>query len=180
MEATTLADFDLLRDSRQDIRRQLWTEPSRREGMNLYFGIKRAKEEIVRLNVEIRRLLTFMIDDHRDFYRAIAANFIVDPILACELSWQWQYRHRIHSQIAFRLRQTASLKGFTGSLLHGVREGRELTADSIGLPPWAEEVLGLTEKHGDYDGDDDVQTEVEADLVVQLMENITVQPDADK
>jgi hypothetical protein len=47
MDAMTLADFDLLRDSRQDIRQQPWTQPSRCEVMNLYFGIKHAKEEIL-------------------------------------------------------------------------------------------------------------------------------------
>jgi hypothetical protein len=91
METTTLAEFDLLRDSRQDIWQQLWTQPSRHEAMNLYFGIKRAREEIQRLNIEIWRLVTFMIDDHCDFRRAVATNIIVNPTLACELSWQWEF-----------------------------------------------------------------------------------------
>jgi hypothetical protein len=125
MDATTLADFDLLRDAHQDIRQQPWTQPSRREAMNLYFGIQRAKEEIIRLNVETRRLITFMIDDHRNYYRTIAANIIVDPALAHELSRQWEYHNNIHSQIASRLRQTSQLKGFTGTLLPGTREGDE-------------------------------------------------------
>jgi hypothetical protein len=60
LKAATVADFDLLRDTRTDIRSLPWTEPSRREAMSYYFGIKRAHEEIIRLNVEITRLLTFM------------------------------------------------------------------------------------------------------------------------
>ena len=85
MDATTLADFDLLQDSRQDICQQPWTRPSRHEAMNLYFGIRHVKEEIVRLNVEIRHLVTFMIDDHHDFHHAISAKIIIDPALAREL-----------------------------------------------------------------------------------------------
>ena len=107
MDATTLADFDLLCDARQDIHQQLWTQPSRHEAMNLYFGIKQAKEEILQLNVEMWHLITFMIDDHHNFYHVIAANIIVDPTLAHELSCQWEYHGNIHSKIASRLHQTS-------------------------------------------------------------------------
>ena len=86
MDATTLANFDLLRDSHQDIHQQPWTQPSHHEAMNLYFGIKCAKEEILQLNIEICHLVTFMIDDHHDFYQAISANIIVEPALARKLS----------------------------------------------------------------------------------------------
>ena len=51
LKAATVADFDLLRDTQTDIRCLPWTEPSRREATSYYFGIKRAREEIVRLNV---------------------------------------------------------------------------------------------------------------------------------
>jgi hypothetical protein len=47
MDATTLVDFDLLWDSHQDVHQQPWTQPSRHEAMNLYFGIKCVKEEIL-------------------------------------------------------------------------------------------------------------------------------------
>lgn len=187
MDATTLADFDLLRDSRQDIRQQPWTQPSRREAMNLYFGIKRAKEEILRLNIEIRRLVTFMIDDHKDFHRAISTN--IDPALGQELSYQWEYRHQIHAQIASRLRQTSRLKGFTGTLLPGTREGRELVYTEGGLPKWATDVLGFIEAYDEVDGMDDATEQDDAtehdevlpnsDLVLQLLENISLQDTAD-
>lgn len=192
MDSTTLGDFDLLRDSRQDIRQQPWTQPSRREAMNLYFGIKRAKEEILRLNIEIRRLITFMIDDHHDFYRAISANIIIDPALAHELSCQWEHRHQIHSQIASRLLQTSRLKGFTGTLLPGTREGQELMDTTKGgLPSWATDIFELVET---YDEVDQMNIEVEeidedevfpkeivtdSDLVLQLLKNISVQDNLD-
>jgi hypothetical protein len=58
MNAVSVADFDLLRDTRQDIRTLDWAKVANHEGTVMYFGVKRAKEEICRLNVEIRRLLT--------------------------------------------------------------------------------------------------------------------------
>ena len=100
--AVNLADFDLLRSTRQDIRKLEWAQPANREGMVMYFKIKRAKEEIIRLNVEIRRLLTFIYDDHVDHYRAIHANLITDPTLAFELSTRSEYRNRIHEVIVYR------------------------------------------------------------------------------
>ena len=180
MDATTLADFDLLRDSREDIRQQPWTQPSRREAMNLYFGIKRAKEEISRLNIEIRRLVTFMIDDHHDFHRAIRANIIINPALGRELSYQWEYRHQIHSQIASRLRQTSRLNGFTGTLWPGTREGRELVYTEGGLPKWATDVFGFVEGYEEVDeieieGEEETEHDEalpNSDLVLELLKNI--------
>jgi hypothetical protein len=68
----TLADFDLLHDTH--IRLLPWTQPAHREATSLHFGIIQAQEEITQLNVEIRRLVTFMMDDHVDFYHAVASN----------------------------------------------------------------------------------------------------------
>jgi hypothetical protein len=53
MNKTSLAEFDLLRDTRDDVCRQPWAQPAQREAMVLHFGIKHAKEEIRHLNVEI-------------------------------------------------------------------------------------------------------------------------------
>ncbi|KAH9834663.1 uncharacterized protein C8Q71DRAFT_873190 [Rhodofomes roseus] len=66
LEMVSLAEFDLLRDARTDIRKEPWADRKNREAMNILFDMKRAEEEIERLNVEIPRLLTFMHDDHID------------------------------------------------------------------------------------------------------------------
>jgi hypothetical protein len=189
MEAMTLAKFDLLRDSRQDIRQQPWTQPAHRKAMNLYFGIKRAKEEILHLNIEIRRLVTFMIDDHRDFYRAVAANILQDPHLASELSHQWKYRQAIHAKIVSRLHQTSRLKGFTGTLLPSVREGCDAEVMGVGgLPGWAHIIFEHVETYdevefgdtGNNDEDGNLKEVVgDSGLVVQLLENIALQDGVD-
>lgn len=81
MNAVTVADFDLLRDTRQDVRTLEWAQAANREGMVMYFGIKCAKEEICRLNVEIRWLLTFLYNDYVDHYRAVVMHIITNPLL---------------------------------------------------------------------------------------------------
>ena len=61
---TFLADFDLLRDARQDVSGRPWATPAGRLAMDLYFKIERAREEITRLNVEIRRVATYIRDEN--------------------------------------------------------------------------------------------------------------------
>ncbi|KAG0695695.1 hypothetical protein DFH29DRAFT_984896 [Suillus ampliporus] len=60
VEYAFLADFDLLRNSREDVSQQQWATPTARQATNLYFKMCRAKEEITRLNIEIRRLVTYI------------------------------------------------------------------------------------------------------------------------
>ncbi|KAJ6583125.1 hypothetical protein DFH09DRAFT_1076280 [Mycena vulgaris] len=60
IDATTLSEFDLLRETKTDIRSLPWANPFNREAMVLYFHVKQAKEEINRLNVEIHCTLAFL------------------------------------------------------------------------------------------------------------------------
>ncbi|KAJ7603381.1 hypothetical protein DFH06DRAFT_1151911 [Mycena polygramma] len=144
VDTVTLADFDLLRDTRTDIRNLPWANPANREAMTFYFGIKRAKEEIRRLNVEIRRTITFMVDDHADYVRAIRAHEDTAPDFAHELRQQLTRRTHINAAIARQLRKTSRLPGFTGTLFPGTRVGRDpLLSEAEVLPSWAAEELGI-------------------------------------
>ncbi|KAL0566140.1 hypothetical protein V5O48_015882, partial [Marasmius crinis-equi] len=153
IEMATLAEFDLLKDTHLNIAQLPWARPENRQAMQLHFGIRRAEEEVVRLNVEIKRLVTFMLDDHADYHHAIAATELSDPELAVELSRQQFHRLAIHAHIAERLVQTSQLQGFTdptGDLLPGARRDREpeLT-DSVPLLTWATDIIGIQELHED-------------------------------
>lgn len=53
-----LGEFDLLRDAQQDVRERLWAKPEIRILTDQHFRLLRAKEEIQRLNIEMRRLRT--------------------------------------------------------------------------------------------------------------------------
>jgi hypothetical protein len=65
VEYAFLADFDLLRDTRDDIRKRPWATPAARLAMDSYFKLLRAEEEILRFNVEIRRFATFIPDENQ-------------------------------------------------------------------------------------------------------------------
>ncbi|KAJ7911697.1 hypothetical protein B0H13DRAFT_2328079 [Mycena leptocephala] len=60
---TFLADFDILRDPEGNAALRPWATPGARELMDTHFKIERAKEEIDRLNIEIRRLVTYIRDE---------------------------------------------------------------------------------------------------------------------
>lgn len=114
VDTVFLAELDILKDARQDIRQLKWADPMHREAALLHFNILRAQEEICRLNVEIRRLLTAMLDEHIDFMRAIEASKGDQPLIT-ELRRLWQIRDRLNAVVASRLVDTSRLKGFTGN-----------------------------------------------------------------
>ncbi|KAL0569696.1 hypothetical protein V5O48_012269 [Marasmius crinis-equi] len=149
LEMVTLADFDLLKDSRLDITQLAWTDEQVRRTMQLHFGLLRADEEITRLNVEIRRLVTFMVDRHANYFHAIRRVKDSDPNLAVLIKKDLEYYTDIDGRVAERLELTSCLSGFTGSLIPGERIGRdpELT-DTAPLPRWATSVLGLYRPQG--------------------------------
>jgi hypothetical protein len=173
IQAATLADFDLLRDARKNIRTLPWTEPLRREAMTLYFSIKCAHEEVQCLNVEIHRLITFMVDEHVDFYHAITNTLFVDPPLASYLSRKWQHHNETSTRIAHRLHQTRQLVGFSGSLEPGQRVGRASTSKvSVPLPDWT---IAIRVEQGSLQRSEEesaAQGDVDVEAVVQLMESL--------
>ncbi len=58
IEYTLLSEFDLLKDTREDIREKPWANSAVREASDAYYRIIRAQEEVHQLNIEIRRFVT--------------------------------------------------------------------------------------------------------------------------
>ncbi|KAG1877138.1 hypothetical protein C8R48DRAFT_591361, partial [Suillus tomentosus] len=116
-----LAKFDLLRHSCTDIRSNHWAKPAHREATTKYLKLLRAREEIVRLNIEIRRLRTAIHDEELHVTGTIHNLLISDPLLDSELKCQWHSRAAINAVHSSRLDQIASLTGFSGVNTIGVR-----------------------------------------------------------
>ncbi|THG96932.1 hypothetical protein EW026_g4986 [Hermanssonia centrifuga] len=66
---TFITEFDLLRNSysHEDISTKPWTVQVNREVAAKYFKILRAQDEIIHLNVECRRLQTYLRDEEEEF-----------------------------------------------------------------------------------------------------------------
>jgi hypothetical protein len=114
MKIADLAEFDLLKDTRQQICKKPWAKPAVREAIRLYLKIKRAQEEITRLNIEITRLITFMRDEFMNYRSAINASKNSDAFISQELLERHQYSNKITHQIVKRLIQVSKLSGFSG------------------------------------------------------------------
>ncbi|KAJ7852886.1 hypothetical protein B0H14DRAFT_3656102 [Mycena olivaceomarginata] len=103
-----LGDFDLLRDTTDSISSRPWTRRSYRLAMDSYFKILRAREEIQRLNIEIKRVVTWI--DNEDRSLDIANSVADQTCITCIGFWA-----------------LAKVPGFTGSVVPGISiEAREV------------------------------------------------------
>ncbi|KAK1232440.1 hypothetical protein PQX77_004416 [Marasmius sp. AFHP31] len=119
VEYSFLSDFDLLRDSRQDIRQEVWAKPAGRLAMDQYFRILGAQEEITRLNVEIHRLVTSIRDEDTFLQSMHRQTLPTNPPLAHQIENYRLERARFNHLHMDRLTKLSRMKGFTGSLAPG-------------------------------------------------------------
>lgn len=121
-----LAEFDLLKDAREDIRSEPWAHPATRVLTDKYFELLRAKEEIIRLNVEWRRVRTW-IKDERSLYLATvdALRSAGEDLLATALQTRWSHVEKTHRVIQFWLSKTQRLHGFSGNCARSKAKHRE-------------------------------------------------------
>ncbi|KAI0245897.1 hypothetical protein BJV78DRAFT_1086966, partial [Lactifluus subvellereus] len=106
-----LGDFELLKYSRNDIMRKPWTIPANREVANKYFKILRAREEINRLNVEVRRLDAWV--QHEDVTLLAAVNMATGSNLTAELRHCYEGRRRINNIHRVRILAIYHLEGYS-------------------------------------------------------------------
>lgn len=108
--------------------------------MDSFFKLERAKEEIVRLNIEIRRVLTHMRD--KDKFLRYRESIVqqTDPSLAHQIYIHRMEKGRFVEIHRKRFSQLLRLPGFTGNLSYGVSIDRTLHEGS--------------ENDMDVDGDD--------------------------
>ncbi|KAH7904631.1 hypothetical protein BJ138DRAFT_1138490 [Hygrophoropsis aurantiaca] len=125
VEYTFLADFDLLRESRQDVSTRPWASPAGRLAMDSYFKMCRAREEIQRLNVEVQRVSTYLQDEER-YLRACEDQLCEShPALAHQVSLRRNIRSRFTAHHLQRLNDISALSGFCGTIAPGLSAKNE-------------------------------------------------------
>ncbi|KAI5989484.1 hypothetical protein EDD15DRAFT_2171323 [Pisolithus albus] len=171
VEYAFLADFDLLRDTRQDISTRPWASPTARLAINTYFKLCRAEEEVVRLNVEIRRMVTYLVDEER-YVRACEALYQdAHPMLAYQIS-KYRTVHSRFTPLHLRyLEKISRLPGFNGMLSPGISVSCGL-GDSAGVPERVhmETVLSSSVVCAD-DGEEEVDEDADEDHGAALEEH---------
>ncbi|KAJ7833444.1 hypothetical protein B0H14DRAFT_2364292 [Mycena olivaceomarginata] len=122
-----LGDFDLLRDTTDSISSRPWTRRSYRLAMDSYFKILRAREEIQRLNIEIKRVVTWIDNEDRFLRKKEEELKETDPLLAVQVTRYRQQRGRSDLYHMHRFWALAKVPGFTGSVVPGISiEAREV------------------------------------------------------
>ena len=119
-----IGQFDLLRDSCHNVLEKPWTCAAEHEAASLYFKIQRAREEISRLNVEVRRLWTFMADEEAYLRKHIRRLEVVNRPLAQQLQKILVRLLATNTNHCYRLKVFRdSTPEFSGLILQGLRKG---------------------------------------------------------
>ncbi|KAF8580997.1 hypothetical protein K439DRAFT_1250444, partial [Ramaria rubella] len=115
VEYTTITKFELLwMGAREDIRNLEWANARNHEAMICHLKILRAKEEIERLNIEIKCLVTWICDEMVALDQAIEECMLTQLLLAHAITQFADERKRINTNLQVRLYQIYSLHGFSG------------------------------------------------------------------
>lgn len=111
-----VGEFELIKYvwSRADISEAPWAQPLNRKIATKHFKILRAREELQRIHVEMRRIRVAIAAEENDYKAAIVSLLISDPLLAAELTSQYSIRARVNTQLLEGLRRVEALPGYTG------------------------------------------------------------------
>ncbi|KAJ3729773.1 hypothetical protein C8R42DRAFT_570096 [Lentinula raphanica] len=138
-----LSEFDILRDTREDVREKKWATPSNRLLMFRFFKLIRAEEELGRLHMEIKRLLTYIRDEERLFCSKADEIEDTNPALALQIRLHWKERSRYNDLHRQRLHAIKRLDGFDPTNCHHFFPGTPVGMEDVVLP---------TEENGELNG----------------------------
>lgn len=127
MNYAFVSEFDLLHHtySHKDISQLPWAVQLNREIAGKYYKVKCARDEIVRLNVECRRLQTHIRDEEALYVQVMQRISQTAPLLHAEVRKAYENRRRVNRVHRVRLDAIHSLEGFTGWTTAGTRRGAQ-------------------------------------------------------
>ncbi|KAG8706502.1 hypothetical protein FRC08_001015 [Ceratobasidium sp. 394] len=129
-----LADFDLLHGSRTGVLEEEWAQPSNRRAAEEYQYVMRAKEEILRLNIEVRRVHTSISDERRELPELAKRVGAQSPELQWVVNRYVERRLKVNDRIMCDLNALMRSNQYTGSPDTGVRVGSQPDRE-IAQPP---------------------------------------------
>ena len=109
-----LADFEVLRFAQPEVQDKAWVRPACREASVKYYKLCRAREEVKRLNLEVRRLQVSINEEITHTLKVLEEISAQNPLLGIELKRRWRSRSLICN---VHLRKLAELRNqvyFTG------------------------------------------------------------------
>ncbi|KAL7278859.1 hypothetical protein ACG7TL_006690 [Trametes sanguinea] len=168
-----LEEFELLRDTRNDIRQKQWAQPLVREAMKKSRRIARAHEELRRCNVEVRRLHTAILDENTHLDAVVhklrtEGNILSGPVMDTSIR-----KKRINARLLAVIKQIHELDGFTGSCLPGTRKGGAVLEHARDGPGGMEQAVERELRELQYDAQDPLPEEVELDSASRVLDFAT-------
>lgn len=178
-----------MRDTKEDVRKRRWATPQNRQLMLEFFKIIRAEEELPRLHVEIKRLITYMRDEERKVLGRAKELEAEDPALALQLRLYWQERGRYNSLHRRRLFAIKKLRGFDQANSHYFQPGTHVSGAveehiqvgeenvRMGNPEGGADDWDEGGNEGDRDGEDGEEggeDELELDIDITAVLDITI------
>ena len=166
VEYAFLADFDLLTDTRSDVRLRVWAKPASHVLMDQFFKMERAQEEIAWLNVEIPCVTTFIRDEEAYLLQQEEILSESNPPLSHQLHMRRLkliWTNDLHFR---RFNKLATMSGFSGTIEPGTTiEAAALylaenTAHNESHNREAAEELAGRDEEGEEDEDEHVGVEV--------------------
>ncbi|EUC58369.1 hypothetical protein RSOL_249730 [Rhizoctonia solani AG-3 Rhs1AP] len=161
MELSKVADFQLLRESREEVLTQKWTVPAIREATIHALRVEQAQEEIMRVQVEVRCLETWMRDKVYHLTEALGRLKAQNSLLAHMLRPQLESQIQINSTVEKYIQHIKNHSEFRGEPSCGVRRS---DADPLGFTSFLESDqtrMDLDEQQDNGQSDDDVKNEME-------------------
>lgn len=149
-------ELTMLRSTRNDIRDKPWVKPVYREMLKLRHRVARAKEEVLRCNVETRRVYSAIYDETAIFSRVTEQLKATDNALLGPLCDFVTRRIGVNSRLLKYIQKIYSLVGFTGDRTRGVRVGTMQQDDAdAGLAATQEDIASVGRDNDNNDDDDD-------------------------
>ncbi|KAG6846906.1 hypothetical protein H0H93_011185, partial [Arthromyces matolae] len=158
-----LDEFELLRDTQNDLRERKWADPVIRETMRKYQRLKRAHEEILRCNVELRRLHTSIADETTLFNDIHSSLNPESNPLHGEVEEFITRRTGVNRQLMARITQVYQLPGFSGTPSPGTRKGQIKVNTSSIINEETDRATGGDGELSEASDEDELEDEVVAE-----------------
>ncbi|RDX47631.1 hypothetical protein OH76DRAFT_1456691 [Lentinus brumalis] len=123
-----IEEFELLRDTRNDLQDKRWAQSNTREYMKKSRNIRRAREEISRCNLEVRRVHTHVVLENEKLDKAVQSSLAERNPISGAIAEYRDRRKAVNERLLAVIRQIYALKGFTGNPTPGRREGTSISA----------------------------------------------------
>ncbi len=170
-----IEEFELLRDTRNDLQDKRWAQSNTREYMKKSRKIKRAREEIARCNIEVRRVHTAVLLENEKLDTAVKTSRTERNPISGAIAEYSDRRQAVNERLLGAIAKIYALKGFTGNPTPGRRKGSSTVPVASTLPTASETPTHDPEDSGN-DGEDDEsdeEREVEAMRMLDFANNLT-------